>query len=181
MQFNNMTRWLQQFASYPWAWMLRKLLLPLYDRQSSVFLSPASGAGLVISGAGATTAKVGGTNLLVLANGIFVSIAAATVLPVLAGTIPQNTFGGWCFFVDQGGALSSLFMNPSTANSITTMGFPQFPMGKTFLGFVYLNPTTAPFIGGTTLLDAANTNAVYVSPSEGFDPYCLIGGVLGSE
>lgn len=175
MQLSPLIKWLQTFSSYPWAQMLRKIMVPVYDRMTSSVLS-AAGAGLVITGAGSTTAKTGAAVTLVLCNGVIVSIPAATNMPVLVGTIAQNTFGGWVFFVDQAGALTSLFMNPGT--TLALMTFPQFPIGKACLGFVYLNPTTAPFVGGTTLLDAASTNAVYVSTNDGFDPWCLIGGQL---
>lgn len=178
MQFAPLIKWIQNINNNPIANVLRRICNPLYDRQSSVFLSPAGGAGLVIFGASSPIVKTGGSICLGIANGVFWTIPASTSMPALVGTVPQNTFGGWAFFVDQGGNLSSLFMNSSVANSIVGMTFAQFPVGKAFIGFVYVNPTTAPFVGGTTNLDAANTNAVFVSPTEAFDPYCTIGGQL---
>lgn len=176
MQLSNLTRWLQAVSAYPWAWVLRKICLPVYDRMTSVALTSA---GLVINAASSPIVKTGATATTVIANGVLVSITAATQMPALVGTISQNNFGGWAFFVDSGGNLSSLFMNQ--ASTLAGVTFPQFPVGKALLGFVYLNPTSANFVGGTTALDAASTNAVFVSTTEGFDPYCLVGGQLGSE
>lgn len=176
MQLNTLTRWLQAMSAYPWQWVLRRITLPVYDRMTSVALSSA---GLVIKAAGSTLAKTGASAATVIANGVLVSIAAATDMPALAGTISQNNYGGWAFFVDSGGNLTSAFM--TQASSLAGLKFPQFPVGQACLGFVYLHPTAADFVGGTTALDAASTNAVFVSTTDGFDPYCLIGGQLGSE
>lgn len=178
MQLNTLTRWLQAFSNYPFHWALRKVILPLYDRQTSAYLDPPAGPNLQIVGAGNTAAK-NGTAFFYLANGVLNTIAANTSMPALAGTILQNNFGGWAFFADSGGNLSSLFMNQAAALSGVT--FPQFPMGKCFFGFLTANPTAANFVGGTTALDAASTNVVYHNATEAIDPYCLIGGQLGTE
>lgn len=179
MQLANLTRWLQNISSYSWAWTFRKITLPVYDRMSSAALTSA---GLAITGAGTATAKTGAAATLCIVNGILVNIPAATAVPALVGTVLQNNFGGWAVFVDQSGTLTSPFMNQGA--TLAAMTFPQFPMQKAFLGFIYVNPTTANFVGGTTNLDAANTNAVFVSTTEGIDPYCTIfqpGILAGSE
>lgn len=179
MQLANLTRWLGAFSQYQWNFHFRKIIYPIYDRMTSV---PLTSAGMVITGAGTATAKTGANATLVLVNGVLVSIPAATAIPALAGTVLQNNFGGWAVFCDQSGVLTSPFMNQGA--TIGGMTFPQFPQQKAWLGLIYVNPTTAPFVGGTTLLDAANTNAVFISPTEGIDPYCTIfqpGMLLGSE
>jgi hypothetical protein len=172
MQLNSLTRWLQAISAYPWSWTLRKILLPIYDRQTSAFLDPPAGPGNVIQAASNPGAKTGAAIITVLANGILVRIPAGTNYPALVGTIAQNNFGCWGFFCDQGGNLTTAFGFQGA--SLAAMQLPQFPIGKAFLGFVYLNPTTAPFIGGTTNLDAANTNAVFVQATEAIDPWCLM-------
>lgn len=112
---------------------------------------------LAITGGGATTAKT--VNVVdYLVAGVYATKAAST-MAVLAGTILQNNFGGWVFCIDVAGNLSSLFMNQ--AATLAGVTFPVIAPTLTILGWVRLNPTTATFIGGTTLLDAANTNAIY--------------------
>lgn len=124
--------------------------------------------GLVISAGGATTAKTGATASTSIAGGKLVQTAAATVLPVLAGTISQNNFGGWAFLSDSAGTLSSVFLNQASALAGVT--FPAIPKGSVILGFILANPTTATFVGGTTALDAANTNVLFISPHGPFAP-----------
>lgn len=172
MQLSNLTRWLQRVSDSPLQWAARKILAPLYDRQSSVYIAPASGAGIVIQGAANPGAKIGATALLVMANGIFQTVAANSNLPALVGTVLQNNFGCWAFFCDQFGNLSTIFGVQGA--TLQAMQLPQFPVGQVLIGFLYCHPTTANFVGGTTNLDAANTNVVFVSPSEAFDPYCTI-------
>jgi hypothetical protein len=117
-----------------------------------------SGA-LAIVGAGNTAAKTANT-IDYCVGGVYATKAAAT-WAVLAGTILQNNFGGWVFTVDVAGTTASRFMNQGT--TLALMTWPVIPASETVVGWVRLNPTTAAFIGGTTLLDAANTNAVYVN------------------
>lgn len=179
MQLNSLTKWLQAITNYPAQWVLRKLILPLYDRQTSAFLDPPAGPGNVIFGAASPVAKTGAAIITYIANGVLNKIPAGTSWPALTGTVLQNNFGGWAFFADSGGNLSTLPMNQ--AATLAGLTFPQFPMGKAFMGFVTVNPTTAPFVGGTTALDAANTNVTFVQATEAIDPWCLIGGQLGSS
>lgn len=178
MQLNPLSRWLESISSMPFYWAMRKIMNPVYDRMTSTIFNPA-GAAIVISAGGATTAKTGAADVYGMANGVIFKITAATVLPVLVGTIPTNSFGGYAWVVDQAGTITTVAMTSGT--TLALMQFPQIPVGKAVLGMVMLNPTTAPFVGGTTLLDAANTNAVYISFNEGFDPWCLVGGPVGAS
>lgn len=113
--------------------------------------------GLAIFGAGATTVKTV-NQIDFMVNGILASLAAAT-MPVLAGTIATNFFGGWVFTVSVAGVVTARFMTQGATLAAVVM--PAVPAGDCVIGYVRLNPTTAPFVGGTTLLDAANTNAIY--------------------
>lgn len=115
-----------------------------------------SGA-LAITGVGSTTAKVVAAVECIIA-GVLSVIAAATNMAVLAGTILQNNFGGWVFTWD-GATLRSRFMTQGA--TLAAVRMPAIPAGEAIIGFVRLNPTAAPFVGGTTALDAANTNAIY--------------------
>jgi hypothetical protein len=124
-----------------------------------------SGA-LAITGGGSATAKIGST-AQAICNGVLVT-KTTTNMPALAGTILQNNFGGWAFYIDSGGNLTSVFLNQGATLAAVT--FPAVTAGLACLGYVTLNPTTATFIGGTTLLDAANTNAVYTNTVGAFEP-----------
>ena len=151
---------------------LTRLLYPLFDRESS---TPLTSAGLVISGT-TTLVKTGAADFYALAQGVLVKIAAGTNMAALAGIVAHATFNVFCFFVDTGGTLTSA-MGVAGA-SLAAVTFPQFPEGKALVGFVIINPTgTGSFIGGTTALGDATVvpNAVYVSPTGGFDPYVLTG------
>jgi hypothetical protein len=113
--------------------------------------------GLVISAGGSTLAKTVNT-IDYFVNGVLGTKAAAN-MAVLAGTISTNNFGGWVFTVDLAGNLAARFM--TQAATLAGVLMPVVPTTEVVIGFVRLNPTTAPFVGGTTLLDAANTNAIY--------------------
>jgi hypothetical protein len=113
--------------------------------------------GLVISAGGSALAKT--VNVIdFLINGVLATKAAGN-MAALAGTITNGNFGGWVFTVDVAGTLRSRFMTQGA--SLAAVLMPAIPAGEAVIGFVRLNPTTADFVGGTTALDAANTNAIY--------------------
>lgn len=113
---------------------------------------------LAITGGGATTAKTVNAVEYII-NGVIARLAAAN-MPALAGTITQNNFGGWVFTVTSGGVVSARFM--TQAATLATVAMPVIPLTDCVIGYVRLNPTAANFVGATTALDAANTNAIYV-------------------
>lgn len=115
--------------------------------------------GLAINGAGLLVAKTSNTIDYIVAG--VLATAAAAALPTLVGTITQNNFGGWAFTIDVGGTTRARFLNQAATLAGVTM--PAIPVTETILGYVRLNPTTANFVGGTTALDAASTNAIYVN------------------
>jgi len=168
-----MTRWLEGVRDYTSQWAHRKLYEPLFDSQSTL---PLNSAGLVIHGASSTLAKTGGSTFYALANGILQKVAASTDMPALVGTVTNATFNVFCFFIDSGGTVTSAMGIAGAA--LGNIVFPQKPRKKALVGFIIINPTgTGDFVGGTTALDDGTVvpNAVYVSPTCGFDPYCLIG------
>lgn len=173
MMTDNMTRWLEPITNSAWQWALRKLFLPIFDRQTS---RPLNSAGLVIHGAGGTVPKTGASDQYLLANGVLQKITAATDMPALSGTVVNATFNVFCFFIDSAGTTTSAM--GTAGATLGAVVFPQFPVGKALIGFVIINPTgTGNFVGGTTALDDATVvpNAAYVSPTAGFDPYALTG------
>ena len=131
-----------------------------------------SSAGLVIKAGASTLAKTGAAATVLTVNGRIVRIAAATDQPALTGlTVPNAAFNVAVFFVDGAGVGSVAF--GVAAASIGGVTFPDFPLAKTLVGFLIINPTgTGSFVGGTTALDDATVvpNVVYVSPTGAFDP-----------
>lgn len=170
---DTVSRWLEGIANSTTQWNLRRLFFPLFDSQSTL---PLNSAGLVIHGAGSTLAKTGGSVFYALANGILQKVAASTDMPALSGTVTNATFNVFCFFIDSGGTTTSAM--GTAGSTLANVVFPQKPSRKAMVGFVIINPTgTGDFVGGTTALDDGTVvpNAVYISPTCGFDPLALIG------
>ena len=170
---DTMTRWLEAVRDSTTQWNMRKLLEPLFDRQTS---RPLNGAGLVIHGSASTVAKTGTSDFYALANGVTQKIAASTDMPALVGTVANATFNVFCFFIDQSGVVTSQM--GTAGATLAAVQYPPFPKQKALVGFIIINPTgTGPFVGGTTALDDATVvpTAAYISPPSGFDPACLIG------
>lgn len=170
---DTMTRWLEGVKDYTTQYNLRSLLLPLFDRQTSLAVVTA---GLVIKAGSSALAKTGAAASYYLANGVLQKISAATDMPALSGTVTNAAFNVYCFFIDQAGTVTSQMGTEGA--TLAALKFPQFPTKKALVGFIIINPTgTGNFVGGTTALDNATVvpNAVYVSPIGGFDPWALIG------
>lgn len=175
MSFSDtMVRWIANARDATQQSILRALISPLFDRQTSLV---TSSPGLVIKGAGSTLTKTGGSATKYFANGVYGSIAAATDMAAFSGTVTNTKFNVFCFFVDSAGTLTSAMGTEGATRS--AVKFPQIPVGKALIGFVEINPTgTGNFVGGTTALDDATVvpNAFYNSALSGFDPACVIGG-----
>lgn len=170
---DNMARWLEGVANGTTQFLLRTVLTPIFDRQTSRLFNTA---GLAIKTGGSAIVKTGAAACYGLANGILVTIGAATDMAALSGTVVNATFNVFCFFVDSAGTKTSA-MGTAGAN-LAAVKFPQFPQGKALIGFIVVNPTgTGDFVGGTTALDdgTVTPNVVYINPVAGFDPYALVG------
>ena len=148
---------------------LRPLLEAIGDRISSQCVSSA---GLSIKAAAGVLVKLGAAAVYATANGILVARAANTNMAALVGTVTINRFNVYSFFIDSAGTLTSV-MGVSGA-TLAAVKFPDIPVGRAQLGFIVVNPTAGSFIGGTTALDAANTNVVYVNTIGPFDTTILI-------
>lgn len=169
---DTMTRWLEAVQDATTRWNLRKLLEPIFDRESSLALNTA---GLVIHGGGSTLAKSGAADCYLIANGILQKITAATDMPALVGTVVNATFNVFCFFIDSGGT-KTVAMG-TAGSTLAKVVFPQFPKQKALIGFIIVAPTgTGNFVGGTTALDDGTVvpGVVYIN-GVGFDPACLLG------
>lgn len=149
---------------------LQIIINALADRFSSCMLGSA---GIVIFAGTNVNAKTGATVTQAVVGGVPISIPAATVLLPVAGVTAQNKFNVYIFYVDAAGAITSAMGTEGA--TLAQVVWPQTPQGKTIVGGFTVNPTAAAFTGGTTALDAANTNVVYFSPQGAFDPTVLLG------
>ena len=151
----------------------RALLRPLADRYSTQSLRTA---GLVITAtSGTKVPKVGSADYYGIANGVLVTLAAATDMPALAGTVVNATFNVFCFFIDSASTVTSAM--GTAGATLADVKFPPFPENKALVGFIIINPTgTGDFVGDTTALGDATVvpNTVYVSPIGPFDPSVLL-------
>lgn len=163
------TRFLNTIAAQRDRQALLPVLAAVGDRLSSQTLASA---GLVIFGAASALAKTGASATPAIAGGVLRSIAAATNMAALSGTTAQNRFNVYCFFIDSAGTLTTLMGTEGA--TLATVVFPQTPVGKAMIGFITVNPTAAAFVGGTTALDAAATNVVYVNTQGAFDATVLV-------
>jgi hypothetical protein len=142
------------------------------DRMSSCMISSA---GLIINAASSPLAKTGATACNAVANTALLAIPANTVMPALVGTTAQNRFNVYVFYVNNAGTFTS-----AMGTEAVTLGgivWPNTPQSSAIVGALSVNPTTAAFVGGTTALDAANTNVVFMSPVGAFDPSIVVGAI----
>jgi hypothetical protein len=145
---------------------IRKALLPIVDRFNSC---AHTSAGLVIKTGGSTLAKTGSSAWYGTANGVSLTIAGATDMPALSGSITAAYYNVFCFFVDSAGTLTSAMGREGA--TLAAVDFPDFPVGKALVGYLIVTYASA-FVGGTTALDTATT--VYVSPIGPFNPNALL-------
>jgi hypothetical protein len=132
-----------------------------------------STAGLAIS-ATTTKVKTGAAVFYAMVRGRLLSIAAATDMPVLVGTVTNAKFNVFAFYVNGSGTVSSAMGTEGSA--LGSVIFPDLPLDQALIGFVIVNPTgTGNFVGGTTALSDGTVvpNAVYVSPIGACNPTIL--------
>ena len=145
---------------------IRNALSPIYDRFSSC---AHNSAGLAIKTGGSTLAKTGSTAWYGTAKGVSVTIAAATDMPALVGSITAASYNVFCFFIDSASVVTSAMGTEAT--TLAGVDFPTFPLGKALVGYLVVTYASA-FVGGTTALDTATT--VYVNPIGPFNPNALL-------
>lgn len=147
---------------------LRAVFRAICDRLSS---QATSSAGLVIKAGGGVLAKIGAVAFQGVANGVAVTIAAATDMPSLVGTITQSSFNVFCFFIDSASVVTVAMGTEGT--TLALVKFPPFPENKALVGYLIVTNGGGAFVGGTTALDTATTN--FVSPIGSFDPTVITG------
>lgn len=138
---------------------LSKVLTGIYNRLNSVCLTSA---GLAIKAGGGVLVKTGAAPTTLSVEGRLASIAAATDMPALSGTVVNATFNVFVFSQDRAG---TRYTTMGTAGAtLAAVKFPTIPDTRTIIGFIVVNPTgTGNFVGGTTALDNATVapNVVY--------------------
>jgi len=163
----NLTRRMSVLSDKTEERSLLMVLTDVYERFRSVCFSSA---GLVIKGSASALAKTGssGTNLVV--QGVLRTIAAATDVAVLSGTVTNAAFNVFVFSIDKAGVLYTQMGTEGAA--LADVRFPAVPATRTTYGYITVNPTgTGNFVGGTTALDDATVapNVVYVNTIGAFD------------
>ena len=164
---NTLTRYLEGIHDRRDAYQLRRIMKSPINALSS---QPLTSAGLVIHGAASLVAKTGAAAFYAVANGVLVTIAAATDMPALTGiNAPAGGYNVACFYIDSASVVTAL--GGTSAATLGGVIFPTPPDGKALVGFLIITYASA-FTGGTTALDTATT--VYVSPLGAFDPSALV-------
>ncbi len=162
------SRYLNHLSNPNDAQILRVILNAIADRASTRMLNSA---GLVIKAGASALVKTGATASHASVRGILRSIAAATDMAALAGTVVNATFNVYAYFIDAAGTLTSAM--GTAGATLAEVKFPVVPTNKAVIGFTIINPTgTGDFVGGTTAIDDATVvpTAVHVSVVGGFDP-----------
>lgn len=138
---------------------LSKILSGIYRRLNSCALTSA---GLVIKAGGGVLVKTGATKTTLSVEGVLVSLAAATDMPALVGTVLTATFNVFVFSVDKAG--TAYVQMGTAAATLAGVKFPVVPDTRAIVGFIVVNPTgTGSFVGGTSALDDVTIvpNVVY--------------------
>lgn len=167
----NLTRRIAQIPDKGYSDDVLKVLTDVYNRFRSAMLTTA---GLVISGT-TTKVKTGAAACYYIAQGILGTIAAATDMPVLVGTVTNAKFNVFVFTVDSAGTTYSAM--GTEGGSLAAIRWPAIPASRAIIGMLIVNPTgTGNFVGGTTALGDATVvpNAVYQSPVGSFDPTATV-------
>ena len=135
---------------------------------NSLFNRECIAAGAFTTG-GTVTPSTAATTTVAVINGQTVTIAASTATPTwtTAMSIAANSFLVVLTTVKAGGTMTNYLSNNPT--SVGSLVYPVIPANEAVVGGIFLAPTVT-FTGGTTLLNAANVNAVVLSAVGGLYP-----------
>lgn len=165
---DTLTRFAQGIVDGSSRLALINILSAIFDRATSKQLNSAA---LVIKAGASALVKTGASACHAIAGGALRSIAAATDMAALSGTVTNAKFNVYVYMIDSAGTLTTVMgVEAATLAAVT---FPDIPQGKAVIGFTIINPTgTGNFVGGTTPIDDATVvpNAVHVSVVGAFDP-----------
>jgi hypothetical protein len=161
-----------QMADKLFADDLLKLFTGIYQRLSFTTLNSA---GLAIKAGGGVLVKTGSTATTLNVGGVLASIAAATDMPVLAGTVVHGTFNVFVFSQDVAGTRYSDM--GTAAATLAGVKLPNIPDNRVIIGLIVVNPTgTGNFVGNNSALDDVTIapNTVYNSPNGAFSLNALL-------
>ena len=132
----------------------------LNARLNTAMISPP---GLVI---GTVSPKVPKATYAIQAvvGGTLVFKAADTAMCALtAGTVAQNKFAIWAFYMDNAGTItcSSKTADCNTA-ALAYAALPAIPANKVQIGFIIVTNSASAFVGGTDDLNIASNTVIYV-------------------
>lgn len=153
----------------------RNLYLALESIILALNTQATATAGLVIS-ATTTKAKIGATAFHAIVQGILVTLAAATDMPALAGTVTNAKFNVFVFTIDSAG--TTYVQMGTEGATLATIKWPEITPKRAIIGYVTINPTgTGNFVGGTTALGDVTVvpNAKYISPVGAILPNAKLG------
>lgn len=142
--------------------------------------------GLAISASTLTAQAV--SAFVAMVQGSIVSVAAATPMPAIAGTIPTGDVACWAFSVAQNATLSvSAMTTPAATQALAiaalaaqfqtlpqeTLG-PQAVVQTGLIGFITVsNASGSNFVAGTTALNASNITTTYYD-NVGTNPFTTV-------
>lgn len=167
-----LTQWLSGLPDGRMREQLRAILNPIGDRLSTQCLTTA---GLTIK-AGASAIVKAATAFYAICNGTLVTKGANTDMAALAGTVTNEAFNVFAFYIDAAGTLTSQMGTEGA--TLALVGIPPVPEKKACIGLLIINPTgTGNFVGGTTALDDATVvpTALYVNFTSGVDASIKLG------
>lgn len=119
-------------------------------------------AGLAIK-AGASAVTKGASAFVALVGNVAVGKPANTDMPALVGTVADTKSALFPFYVDNTNTLSTGAKTADAANQTAAIALlPAVPAGLCRIGYIVVNNASgAPFVGGTTALDASGITVVY--------------------
>jgi len=119
--------------------------------------------GLVIGSASKKVPKAGNA-IQAVVGGTLVFKAADTAMSAITGTVAQNKFAIWAFYMDSAGTISS---STKTADANTAAAayvlLPAIPANKVQIGFIIVTSVAiGGFVATTDDLDVADSTVIYV-------------------
>ena len=128
--------------------------------------SMISNPGLAIGGGSKLTAQAA-LPFMAIAGGVLQYKPAATAMASLtAGTVAQNKYGLWAFYIDSAGTITS---SSKTADcdsaALAFAAMPAVPANKAQIGcIIVINTGVGGFVGGTDALDKGGvTTVIYIN------------------
>jgi len=138
------------------ATQMSTILTGIYRRLNSVTLTSA---GLAIKAGASALVKTGAAATTLSVEGVLASIAAATDMPALVGTVTADLFNVYVFSQDRAGTRYTTM--GTEAATLAGVKFPSIPDNRAVIGFIVATASGAAFIGGTTALDAGTVTVSY--------------------